>query len=106
MNNPLLAVLVLISLPAVVSLVTLIVLSVETRKVWRMREEMDRIESNLDDLTTRQTIKHQCEEESEQWIPDDYGYYHCSGCGYEPDGPETVSPYCPRCGARMESEEE
>ncbi len=37
-----------------------------------------------------------------EWIPDDYEYNHCSGCGYEQDEPEYVTPYCPNCGAKME----
>lgn len=40
------------------------------------------------------------------WIPDDYAYYHCSECGYEQDERETVTPYCPNCGARMEKDED
>lgn len=36
-----------------------------------------------------------------KWIPADYGYYHCSWCGYEQDERETVTPYCPNCGAIM-----
>ena len=36
-----------------------------------------------------------------EWIPCDYAYYHCSECGYEQDEREYVSPYCPKCGAKM-----
>ena len=41
-----------------------------------------------------------------EWIPDDYAYYHCSECGYEQDERECVSPYCPKCGAKMGGGEE
>lgn len=41
-----------------------------------------------------------------EWIPDDYAYYHCSECGYEQDERECVSPYCPKCGAKMGDSEE
>ncbi|MGN0656578.1 MAG: dATP/dGTP diphosphohydrolase domain-containing protein [Ruminiclostridium sp.] len=41
-----------------------------------------------------------------EWIPDDYGFYHCSECGYEHDEPEYVTPFCPNCGAHMEQPEE
>lgn len=41
-----------------------------------------------------------------EWIPDDYAYYHCSECGYEQDEREYVSPYCPKCGAKMGGSEE
>lgn len=37
-----------------------------------------------------------------EWIEDDYGYNHCSACGWEQDEPEYVTPYCPHCGANME----
>lgn len=50
MNNPLLAVLVLISLPAFVSLVTLIVLSVYARRSWRMRDDLDRLIDLVDKI--------------------------------------------------------
>jgi len=40
-----------------------------------------------------------------QWIPDDYEYNHCSECGFEHDEPEYVTPYCPNCGANMDSED-
>ena len=36
-----------------------------------------------------------------QWLEDEYGYCRCSRCGYEHDQPETTTPYCPECGARM-----
>ena len=36
-----------------------------------------------------------------QWLEDEYGYCRCSRCGYEHDDPETTTPYCPGCGARM-----
>ena len=36
-----------------------------------------------------------------QWLEDEYGYCRCSRCGYEHDQPETATPYCPECGARM-----
>lgn len=39
------------------------------------------------------------------WIEDDYGYFHCSECGYEHDSPEYITPYCPHCGANMDEEE-
>ena len=35
------------------------------------------------------------------WNEDDYGYNHCSACGWEWDEPESVTPYCPHCGAKM-----
>lgn len=41
-----------------------------------------------------------------EWIPDDYEFYHCSLCGYEQDERETVTLYCPGCGARMEEDED
>lgn len=40
-----------------------------------------------------------------EWIPDDYGYYHCSECGYEQAERESVTPYCANCGAIMEDDE-
>ena len=40
--------------------------------------------------------------EVETWIYDDYGYARCSNCGWEWDVPETITPYCPNCGAHME----
>lgn len=39
-----------------------------------------------------------------EWISDDYGYNHCSECGYELDAPEEVTAYCPGCGLRMNPE--
>ena len=44
--------------------------------------------------------------EVEGWIYDDYGYARCACCGWEWDVPETVTPYCPNCGAHMEDDEE
>lgn len=38
-----------------------------------------------------------------EWVEDQYGYYHCSACGWEWDDRETVTPYCPHCGAHMEA---
>ncbi len=38
------------------------------------------------------------------WIDDNYGYNHCTECGYEFDRPEEKTPYCPHCGARMNLE--
>ena len=43
---------------------------------------------------------------SGQWIEDDYAYNRCSECGYEFDVPEEKTPYCPHCGADMDSENE
>lgn len=40
-----------------------------------------------------------------EWISDDYGYYHCSECGYEQAERESVTPYCANCGAIMEDDE-
>lgn len=40
-----------------------------------------------------------------EWLEDEYGYCRCSICGYEFDDPETTTPYCPNCGAKMESED-
>lgn len=39
-----------------------------------------------------------------EWLEDEYTYSRCSECGYEQDQPETVTPYCPGCGAHMEDE--
>lgn len=39
-----------------------------------------------------------------EWIPDDYGFFHCSECQFEHDDSEYVTPYCPNCGAKMEDE--
>lgn len=39
-----------------------------------------------------------------EWISDEYGYNHCSECGFEHDEPEYVTPYCPNCGANMDLE--
>ena len=39
-----------------------------------------------------------------EWIPDDYEYNHCSGCGFEHDTPEYVTPFCPLCGAKMDED--
>lgn len=41
-----------------------------------------------------------------EWLEDEYAYFRCSECGYEQDQPETVTPYCPGCGAHMEDESE
>ena len=81
-------------------------LLVVARNICALQDDVDDLADDVDRMTTRQAITHPYDEESAEWISDDYGYYHCSGCGYEQDGPETVSPYCPQCGARMESEEE
>lgn len=36
-----------------------------------------------------------------------YDVWECSECGYEHDGEEdTLTPYCPMCGAKMEEETE
>ncbi len=40
-------------------------------------------------------------EQTGEWLEDEYGYCRCSRCGYEHDQPETATPYCPECGARM-----
>lgn len=37
-----------------------------------------------------------------QWIEDEYGFFHCSVCGWEFDDPEQTEPDCPNCGARCE----
>lgn len=37
-----------------------------------------------------------------RWVEDEYGYCRCTRCGYEHDAPETITPYCPECGARMD----
>ena len=37
-----------------------------------------------------------------EWLEDEFGYCRCSLCGYEHDQPETTTPYCPNCGAKME----
>lgn len=36
------------------------------------------------------------------WIEDDYGFFHCSVCGWEFDDPEQTEPRCPNCRAKME----
>lgn len=46
------------------------------------------------------------EQETGEWIEDEYGYHRCSECGWEWDTPEMVTPYCPGCGARMEEDDE
>lgn len=40
-----------------------------------------------------------------RWLEDDYAYATCSHCGYEMDYPEYKTPYCPKCGARMDGED-
>lgn len=40
-----------------------------------------------------------------KWIEDDYGFFHCSECGFEFDDPEVKTPYCQNCGAKMEGDE-
>lgn len=35
------------------------------------------------------------------WIEDDYGFYHCSFCGWEFDDPEQTEPMCPNCRSKM-----
>lgn len=40
-----------------------------------------------------------------EWIEDAYGYNHCSACGWEWDEPESVTPFCPNCGANMDGGE-
>ena len=37
-----------------------------------------------------------------EWIEDGYGYNHCAVCGWEWDEPESVSPFCLNCGAKMD----
>lgn len=37
-----------------------------------------------------------------RWIEDNYGYFHCSECGFEWDESEVTSKYCPDCGAKMD----
>lgn len=39
---------------------------------------------------------------SGKWMEDDYGFFHCSICGFEFDDPEYTEPECPGCGARMD----
>lgn len=55
-------------------------------------------------------MRHDFEEEDKmkagKWIRDDYGYYHCSLCGYEHDEPEYTTAYCPGCDAYMSAEVE
>lgn len=41
-----------------------------------------------------------------EWVYDEYAYAHCSACGYEQEERETVTPFCPECGRRMEEENE
>ena len=41
-----------------------------------------------------------------RWIEDEYGYNHCSACGFEFDEAEYTEPVCPHCGKRMELPEE
>lgn len=41
-----------------------------------------------------------------EWVYDEYAYAHCSACGYEQEERETVTPFCPECGRRMEEETE
>lgn len=36
------------------------------------------------------------------WIEDDYGFFHCSVCGWEFDDPERTEPRFPNCRAKME----
>ena len=36
-----------------------------------------------------------------QWIEDEYGFFHCSVCGWEFGEPEQTEPKCPNCGAKM-----
>lgn len=38
-----------------------------------------------------------------EWIEDAYGYNHCSACGWEWDEPESVTPFCPNCGANLKT---
>lgn len=41
-----------------------------------------------------------------KWIEDDYGFNHCSECGYEWDESEYATEYCPGCGAKMSLEDD
>lgn len=41
-----------------------------------------------------------------KWLEDDYGYFRCSECGSEQDTPEYTTPFCPICGAKMDTEQE
>ena len=41
-----------------------------------------------------------------KWLEDDYGYFRCSECGSEQDTPEYTTPFCPLCGAKMDTEQE
>ena len=40
-----------------------------------------------------------------EWVPDDYGYHHCTNCTWEHDEREYITPYCPNCGAKMDMED-
>ena len=41
-----------------------------------------------------------------KWLEDDTGYFRCSECGSEQDTPEYTTPFCPLCGAKMDTEQE
>ncbi len=36
-----------------------------------------------------------------EWVYDEYDIPHCSECGKEP---KEISPFCPNCGAKMETD--
>lgn len=48
--------------------------------------------------------KESVDNEIRYWKEDEYGFYSCSGCGFEFDDPEFNTPYCPECGAKMYDE--
>ncbi len=66
----------------------------DSEEIWD--KDVDAIDIALDALEEQQIA---------EWIEDGYGYYRCSACGWEWDDRETVTPYCPHCGAHMEGEE-
>lgn len=41
---------------------------------------------------------------SGEWVFSNYGYAHCSECGFEQERLGEITPYCPNCGAKMDGE--
>lgn len=57
--------------------------------------EMTALEKRYLEKLVRNDIPH--------WIEDEYGFFHCSVCGWEFDEPEWTEPKCPNCRAKMEN---
>ena len=89
MDSLVLAILALMAAPVVACALILVGLCMMAREVRKLQE----------DLASTHLIN------AAEWIDDGYGFYRCSGCGYEHEHPNEVTPHCPHCGANMEAED-